>query len=180
MRCENDSLEQYTRRETVRTLGLPEEPLEQKVLKMFDEAGAGVKLKAEDISTVHTTGKKRQGVPGRAVLVKFVSLKSKRKVMTTKKQLREKPDHSKVFINDDLTRLRSKLLPYAKETGKPDNVWVTEGRIWCTLKRPPGLAVGSNRPICIGNPDDLFKLGIDCVDFNKLGLAGLVYNPDII
>ena len=45
----------------------------------------------------------------------------------------------------------------------------------CTKKVPPGLAPGANqRPVVvIDTPDDLFKLGLEQIDFRSLGLTHL-------
>ena len=65
MRYENDRLEQYSRRETVKVVGLKEEEgedTEQKVLGVFKAVGADIT--AADVSVVYRTGdRKRKGRP---------------------------------------------------------------------------------------------------------------------
>ena len=84
---ENDRLQQYSRRESVRIFGIRQaegetaEQVEQKALGVFKEAGADVK--EEDIAAVHRVGKVGRGL--RPILVKFVSRRKRREVMEKKK-----------------------------------------------------------------------------------------------
>ena len=161
---------QYSRRESVRIFGIRQaeretaEQVEQKALGVFKEAGADVK--EEDIAAVHRVGKVGRGL--RPILVKFVSRRKRREVMEKKKSL-------KVYINDDVTPLRAKLLALVKRPDNVDKAWTVGGSIHCTKKALPGLAPGANqRPVLvIDTPDDLFKLGLEQVDFMSLGLTHL-------
>ncbi|KAK7464565.1 hypothetical protein BaRGS_00037875, partial [Batillaria attramentaria] len=135
------------------------EDVEAKVLKIFQDCGANIK--PDDISVVHRTGqRKRRG--GRSILVRFVSRKKKQEVMRAKKSLKDKGGYAKVFINEDLTPLRTKLLHYTRALDVVERAWTSEGKIWAVKKRSvPGSGHPTvNRPVCIENPDDLFdKLG---------------------
>ena len=118
---ENDRLQQYSRRESVRIFGIRQaegetaEQVEQKALGVFKEAGADVK--EEDIAAVHRVGKVGRGL--RPILVKFVSRRKRREVME-KKSLKGKDGYQKVYINDDLTPLRAKLLALVKRLDNVD------------------------------------------------------------
>ena len=220
MRYENDRLEQHSRRETIKVVGLKEEEgedTEQKVLGVFKAVGADIT--PADVSLVHRTGdrkrkarpilvrfvsrkkrkgrpilvrfvsrKKRKGRPilvrfvsrkkrkGRPILVIFVSRKKRKEVMQKKKVLKDKPEYAGVYVFDDLTTLRAKMLYYLKKkVPVVENAWTIDGRIHCTKKRPPGLSERESprRIFTIDTPDDLFKLGVDAVDFEELGLADL-------
>ena len=77
---------------------------------------------------------------------------------------------------DDLTTLRAKTQYYLKKkVPVVENAWTIDGRIHCTKKRPPGLSerVSPRRIFTIDTPGDLFKLAVDSVDFEELGVAGL-------
>ena len=71
MRYENDRLEQHSRRETIKVVGLKKEEgedTEQKVLDIFKAVGADIT--PADVSVAHRTGdRKRKGKP---ILVRFV------------------------------------------------------------------------------------------------------------
>ena len=144
---ENDRLQQYSRRESVRIFGIRQaegetaEQVEQKALGVFREAGADVK--EEDIAAVHRVGKVGRGL--RPILVKFVSRRKRREVMEKKKSLKGKDGYQKVYINDDLTPLRAKLLALVKRLDNVDKAWTVGGSIHCTKKVPPGLALERTR-----------------------------------
>lgn len=179
---ENDRLQQYTRRESVRVFGIKQEEsetadqVEEKVLEVFTKVGADIKL--EDMAVVHRVGKLQHG--SRPVLVKFVSRRKRREVMEKKKALKGKAGCEKVFINDDLTPLRARLLGYVKRLECVERAWTVEGRVMCVKRLPPGhAAAGSQKPIALETPDDLFsRLGVDSVDFSALGLSHLVDDTD--
>lgn len=170
----NDSLEQYTRRENIRIHGLTESGdkeanLEERVLRLLQTTGT--KLSSSDIAACHRTGRPRNG--SRPVIVRFVSRKSKINIMKSKKKLRE--NHPSVFINDDLTSLRSRLLGYIKRLDITEKVWTMGGRIHCIKKLPTGMQPDhSSKPVIIETPDDLFdKLGQLTVDYTALGVNHL-------
>ena len=178
---ENDKLQQYSRRENVRIFGLPidatetPELTEKKAIDLLNKTGVTVTEK--DISACHRLGKSSNGT--RPVIVRFVSRRKRTEVMRKKKVLRDKTD--KVFLNDDLTPLRAKLLKVVKELPNTDKVWTIEGKIMCTKRAAPGTkraAPGSSqsanpKPVVIESPDDLFQLGVDSIDWAKLGLQHL-------
>ena len=175
---ENDRLHQYSRRENVRIFGIPVDPsepadvTEKKTLAILNETGADVRQ--SDISACHRLGKTTNG--SRPVIVRFVSRKKRTEILQKKKSLRSaaNPSHHKVFINDDLTPLRSKLFKYVKDLPSTEKVWTIDGKIFCTKRYPPGARVPDQlRPFVVESPDDLFKLGEDSVDYARLGLHHL-------
>lgn len=174
---ENDRLQQYSRRESVRVWGLPQaddetkEAVEEKVMKVFKDAG--VDIKKEDIAVAHRAGRK-PARGSRPVLVKFVSRRTRNEIMTSKKNLKNKPNYERVFINDDLTPLRARLLGYVKKIPGVERAFALDGRIHCHLKSPLGLAPNQRpKPVIVETPDDLFRLGVTSVDYQELGLQYL-------
>ena len=171
LKCENYKLEQYTRRETTRIVGLPEEKgedLEKKVLELFEAEGASIE--ADDLAVVHRTG--RTGRGPRPVLARFVSRKKKKEVMVKRKNLKDKEQYKSVYVNDDLTVLRSKLFKYVKDSKRFDRVWTVDGKIHISKKVPLGKERNvTERPMVIENADDLFRIGFDSVDAEALGLS---------
>jgi len=172
LRFENDKLEQYGRRETIRIVGMKEEKgenVEQKVIELFKEAGASVA--PDDISVTHRTGMGKRRSGPRHVLVRFVSRRKKREVMMARKNLKGKDQFKDVFINDDLTAMRSRLLGYVKGSQRFGRVWSSDGKILCLKKLPTGAQRDpQERPLVIDTADDLFNVGFDTVDLVKLGL----------
>lgn len=166
-RYDNDRLEQYTRRDNLRIFGIEEDQeededvLQAKVLEVA--ADVGVKLEADDISIAHRLGK--TGERSRPVIVRFCHRKKRNAVLKNKKELKNK--NKKIFINEDLTPLRSVLLKMTKEQAEVRNVTTRDGRILAWL-------VDRDRPVEITTPDDLHKVGIDSPDWRRLKLDHLV------
>jgi hypothetical protein len=174
---ENDRLQQYSRRESVRVWGVPQaddetkEAVEEKVLKVFKDAGADIKR--EDIAVAHRAGKK-PARGSRPILVKFVSRRTRNLVMAEKKNLKGKANYERVFINDDLTPLRARLLGYVKKIPAVEKAYTVDGRIHCHLRSPVGLPPNQRpKPVIVETPDDLFRLGVTSVDYQELGLQYL-------
>lgn len=178
---ENDRLQQYSRRESIRISGFPSvkgetaEDVEGKALKLFSDVGA--KVKKEDIAVAHRAGKETEG--SRPILVRFVSRRTRNEVMSKKKNLKDKKGCSKLYINDDLTPLRARLLGYVKRLDFIHRAWTIDGRIHCLKKFPPGLAPEDRpKPQVVETPDDLFRLGVQTVDYRALGLHHLAEDSD--
>lgn len=184
LKYENDRLEQYTRRESVRIVGLKEEreeDTEQKVLELL--RATGVSVDASDLAAVHRTGKRGKQ---RHVLARFVSRRKKREVMMARKNLKDKAVAKDVSIFDDLTPLRNRLRQYLKNSGRFHRVWTKEGKIYCSKTAPPRAdddksdneaerdndkqRQPTERPMVVETPDDLFLVGFDSVDYVALGL----------
>ncbi|KAL8621365.1 hypothetical protein ACOMHN_053386 [Nucella lapillus] len=96
---ENDRMNQYTRRESLRIAGVAVQQgetaldVKQKALKVF--ADAVVAVVPDDIAAVHRAGKARSGT--QPVLVRFVSRRKRREVMEKKKTLKKKPGYKGIF-----------------------------------------------------------------------------------
>lgn len=179
---ENDRLQQYTRRESVRIFGVKQsnqetaEDVETKVVKVMKDAG--VEVVPEDIAACHRAGKAKSGGV-RPILVKFVSRRKRRELMLAKKTLRGKEGYDHVFVGDDLTPLRSRLLGMVKRLDAVEKAWVIDGRIHCQLRSIPGLQPDERpRPVVVETPDDLFRVGVTRVDYAELGLPHLAFRQE--
>ena len=155
----NDALEQYSRRESIRINDIQQANVERpnvtedKVIQILKKTG--VDVKREDITACHRVGKHKDDGT-RPVIVKFISRKTRTAIMRSKKLIKDQ--HPKVFINDDLTSLRSRLFGYVKHLHTIDNAWTIDGRIFCRKKLPPGMPQDTTRALVIESPDDLFNL----------------------
>ena len=91
----------------------------------------------------------RSGKPA-PILAKFVRREKRTEFMKKKRRLREtKRD---VFIAEDLTSLRAKMLRKVKEDRDSiEKVWTIDGRIFCLLN--------GGTKVIIDTPDDLLKIG---------------------
>ena len=81
-----------------------------------------------------------------------------------------------IYLNDDLTPLRSKMMYAIRQTGQW-NVWSVRGLLHCTKKLPEGAQrVEGQRPdlVIVETPDDLVKVGFNSIDLVDLGLQNVV------
>lgn len=146
-----DELEQYSRRNSVRINGVPEAEGEStdKIVKVIGRA-FGVDIEDGDIDRSHRVGRSEndEGVKiNRAILVKFSSFVHKRRFTKEKKTLKDADlsevcpasgnQKPKVFLNDDLTRLRSQVAAKARTLKKNriiQDTWALDGGIFVRLE----------------------------------------------
>ena len=139
-RC--DALEQYGRRNAVRVRGVPEpekgvsEDTDSIVCDLANEK-LGLQLDPSDLVRSHRVGKLREssdGSPGmRDIIVKFVSHNSKVAMMKNRSKLKG----SRLFINEDLSRIRASLAYKArvlKREKKILDTWTRDGAIYLKLQ----------------------------------------------
>ena len=137
-----DRLEQYSRKENIRVHGIPEVPGENTSRILVELArDIGVEMSETDISVSHRLpGKARpNGNPGnpprpRVIIAKFVRRDTKNTIMRNKKKLKELQNTRKeVYIEDDLTPLRSRLIREIKKDTSVKTCWSIDGRIVCIV-----------------------------------------------
>ena len=116
-----DGLEQYSRRNSLRISGYPEDKDERTDQVVIQLAGSlGVDIASNDIDRSHRVGKfddrsrsgKGPGAKRRArdIIVKFATYNARDKLYQERKELRNTETLKSVFLNKDLTKKRSKLL----------------------------------------------------------------------
>lgn len=129
-----DSAEQYSRRNNIRISGIAEsadESTDNVVLDLAKAINANISL--DDIDRSHRVGKLDAGKK-RDIIVKFATYRSRYKLMSQRKLIKvtEVEAFKRVFLNDDLTRSRSKLLFEARcvfKSGKIQGAWSSDGSI---------------------------------------------------
>ena len=112
-----DALEQYGRRVNLRIYNVPEsnsniDDGEEMALPIAKEMN--VNLTDMEIELAHRLGRKRNGKP-RPIIVKFMCYKKRSHFISSKKKLKDSARFSNVFVAEDLTSLRAKLLRYVKD-----------------------------------------------------------------
>ncbi len=116
-----DNVDQKQRETRVRISGIAEEEgedLEKKILKLAKNSLGLKKLKSSDIQVSHRSGKRKQ-MKTRDVIVQFTDKPTKDNFQQNKKKLLNKNDEQKrIYINDDLTEYRLKLLYDARQLVK--------------------------------------------------------------
>ena len=92
----------------------------------------GVHITERDISVrlsvSHRIGKKMRTKP-RPIIAKFVRRDTKTAIMRNKSNLKGLDGYKSVFVNDDLTTMRSKLVYELKRDESVTRVWTMNGKI---------------------------------------------------
>jgi anion-transporting ArsA/GET3 family ATPase len=158
----NDSLNQYYRRENVRISTVPEAEDEDLTKTLFEIADSvGVVIKPVNINAIHRNGPIRQG-KAKQILARFVHREPRFQLLKNRADLRKTERLKNIYISEDLTHLKFKLLYYAKKQGNVKSLFSKEGMIHCILD--------DDSKVTIDTPDDLFKIGMDNIDLKALGL----------
>ena len=135
----NDSLEQYSRRNSLRISGYHESPNENTdniVMSIARELD--VQLDDHDIDRSHRVGRLGQknfnGQPKhRDIIVKFSTYNARHRFYSKRKNLHDIDRFKGVFFNEDLTKSRSKLLFEARtlvRANKLQSAYASDGKIF--------------------------------------------------
>jgi hypothetical protein len=156
LRNENDRLEQYSRRNSIRITNIPEkqnEDVSETVLQLVNETLALTPpLTISGVDRLHRVGKPAAKTDDkrkpRAILVKFATYRSRKRVMEVKDRLLDEDADPKkaIWFNEDLTKLRSELLYLARAEKKKRNlegVWTSDGTILAKNKKGVVVALQS-------------------------------------
>lgn len=124
--CKADSLEQYSRRNNIRIIGVPESVDENVELLVNDIVTDKLKLAlpGDCIERCHRVGKKSDRA--RPIIVKFVSYKYKKAVFRAKSGLK----HTKILIREDLTKVRFDHMKALSTKYGIRNVWSADGELF--------------------------------------------------
>ena len=157
---ELDELQQYTRRPNLRIQGIEEdfrgEDLERKVLAVINShMKVDPPVERKDIERCHRLGRvDAQKNQPRTSIVRFASERVRDSVYRARGGLKDynsKRDvGSKVFINEDLTKSRSKLAYEArrlKKQNKINDCWTASGRILVKDKQDKIVQICSDNDI---------------------------------
>ena len=130
-----DQLEQYTRRNSLRIHGIPEKETEdtcEETLNVINEnLGLSPPITPSDIDRVHRVGPRSTNRSGpRSVILKLATYRVRARIFSQRAKLRHCRD--KIYINEDLTKMRSNLFWKArqrKKDGKLSDCWTYDGNI---------------------------------------------------
>ena len=167
MQFKTDELDQSSRRDNLRITGLPEaadeeeeEDLIQKVCNVAEQAG--VHLQEHDISSCQRLGKKSENKV-RQTLVRFTARRKRDTLYKSRFNLKGKDSCKGVYLNEDLTPMRFKLLMAAKDSSQVQRALTNNGTVVCKMK-------DSEEFKYISTADDLFDIGMDDVDYKLFKL----------
>lgn len=162
---ENDALEQYTRRNSVRISGVPETEGENTDEFVFRLAGALQSyIGPSDIDRSHRVGKPKTGGRHRDIIVKFATYGARQRIYLKRMDLRESEngDMKTVFINEDLTKIRSKLLFDARTLVKGDKLksaYSADGKIFVRDNSDDRYLIKTKADLLkYGDPDETRKV----------------------
>ena len=127
--CKMELMEQYSRRGCVLFYGLNEDPREDTTLKVLETARAmGIDIEQEEISISHRlqTMNRKPREP-RPIIAKFLRRVVKNNIYKYKHRLKNSECHYNVFVNEQLTKERSRVVYQLKKDGFA--VYTQEGRI---------------------------------------------------
>ena len=131
-----NNLEQYTRKNSARLFGVKESDdeatPESQAIHIIKEH-LRIEINESEVEIAHRVGKYRQegkldSKKARPILIKFLSHKSKEKIMKAKRHFKG----SNYWITEDLTSVnleKLKCLNELRKAGKIRNVWTTDGKI---------------------------------------------------
>ena len=121
-----NDLEEYGRRENIRIHNVAETDCDKDDGEdvVFEVANAlDIELSELDLQRVHRIGKKKTSLAKpRPVIVRFISYQKMNEFLFGKSKLKKNGILKNVFITEDLTSLRSKLLSYVKNKCNGDFV----------------------------------------------------------
>jgi hypothetical protein len=135
-----ESQEQYSRRNSLRLSGVPEEEGElvpNLVIETLNEnLTLDPPLKLDELDRAHRVGPKVTG-QSRPILIKFAAYGSKSRIYKKKKELKPDPNvgpfTTELFLNEDLTKTRVNLLYKTRQKKKEKKItdcWTYDGNIY--------------------------------------------------
>lgn len=111
----------------------------QAVLKLFN-VQMGLHITDSDIDKAHFIPTKAKSQTCRPILVRFANRKSRDKVLLARKQLKKRPDNSRVYINEHLTLANAAIFSETRKLVKAKKLystWTREGKIYCKSTDDP-------------------------------------------
>ena len=128
----SDNQEQYSRRDCIRISGIPETPNNMNTDAVVADLckDIGVFLDSKDIDRSHRVCREGGSKP-RQIIVKFATYRIRQNVYKARSKLKS-AGHADVYINEDLTKKRNKLLYEARKLVKASRInsaWSSDGII---------------------------------------------------
>ncbi len=168
-----DRMDQRDRGKNIRIVGLPEKPNEVTSKEVIDFAKSlDVTYTGDDIEEVYRVERKLSANAGtqatsdnqapkpRPIFIRFKSKELRKKLYDAKKLIPNKHPGSRIFICDDLTPARAKMLQMARSV--PDKTAFSngiDGSILVYPKRQQGTASNTRvAPIVLREPKDVLNL----------------------
>ena len=137
-----DDIEQHGRRDSLRFAGIHEnlyhDDTNAAILEICGQMKVEPKVEPKDIAVSHRVGKPGQRTTPRQIIVKLATRNIREHVFKARTELKnvnnaeENKDKPKIYLNEDLTKLRAGLAKkarYLKTAGKILDTWTMYGKI---------------------------------------------------
>ena len=151
LRDELDSLEQYSRRDLMRFVGIAETKGEDTttivtniVESIDDEYQAVDIIRSHRVGNPNRIDKSGRKLPPRQIIVRVKDPIVKRRILRCTKNLKESANYANVNINEDLTKRRNALAYMArklKNAGHVKQTWTVDGKIFLKNRNDRIVAV---------------------------------------
>lgn len=148
-----DTAEQYSRRNCLRIVGVPESTIESTddiVMSIAAETSSDISI--SDIDRSHRLSQPSDWTSPRSIIVKFATYRARNNFYKARGNLKDNAKYKRVYVNEDLTSHRSKLLKSARGLFRDkliQNCWSFDGRVF--------VKDFSDTRHLISNPRDLEK-----------------------
>ncbi len=176
-----DSMDQKQRETRVRVTGILEEEgenLTKKLVKLAKNKMGLKKIKDTDIVCIHRSGKKKLAKT-RDIIVQFDNKTTRDSFHDARRKLQDSSDaHKNIYVNDDLTAFRSKLLYDARvlvHKRKLKGAWSQSGNIMVLRENEKPCAIYSHSDLRKSSGLD-FYVDIDSEHLENDGLDSASYS----
>ena len=145
LREEMDAMEQYSRRNCLVVLGVPESKKDtgEALLEVFNDR-LNVRVTPQCIDRSHRLGRQQPSTDKpRPVIVKFVSYETRRQVFSAKRRLKG----CKLVITENLTKRRTEMLNRTRTQPGVKCAWTADGRIVCLLENGEKRTIVTERDL---------------------------------
>jgi hypothetical protein len=129
LREDLDTVEQYGRRSLIRISGIPEPEGERDITDLVRKIISAIdpNYREEDVIRSHRVGKLRPSVNGdrsipRQIIVGLSEPSVNLKILRCGKNLKKNENYKSVYVNEDLTLLRSKILFHCRQLQKKNKL----------------------------------------------------------
>ena len=144
--CEDEQLENYNRRDTLKILGFPEQVQRDSngnsIFENYDKTinnviqlatNVGANVTPADISIAHRLPTRTNNA-NRPIIVRFSRRVAKINILRKKKALKDNDHSAKIHVFEDLTSTRVNFMKFMKQHNRINGVWTRDGNLFYQWK----------------------------------------------
>ena len=174
-----DQLEQYSRKNSIRIQGLPEDTDEDtpKIIVQFFNEEMKTSITNIDLDNAHRLGRVNEinRTSPRDIIVKFTSYLKKEELMQKRSSLKRNPKTSKIYINDDLTPTKAKIFHLTRLLQKEKKIVNTWNRDGVTFIKQSE----SSKPLPVKSVEQLDRIKQILLDDNDISHSLLSFYENL-